>query len=574
MSNHHSKHKSLRHGSTLEHGEAHSIDHQNWNRRQFLSMGSIFAAGSLLLKSTPVNALMPNTFTNALSNTNTDNILVLIRLHGGNDGLNTIIPHSTDIGRTLYESYRPVMKLMHNTHYTDNQILSGYNHTSGSNSNSQFAIPTQMDSLMNLWNNDKMSIIHNVGHDAPHLSHFKSMDYWSTGTNDDISGVFESGWMGRLLDYQLPCYDIQRPNTPPAIIIGNATDLTFMSPEGTNMALTFTDVEEFNTLVLSGQLYPNIPNSTNCAADIERDYLRSVANNGFTYNAAIQNAYGASSNINACYPAGNELADQLSIVARLIKGNLDTRIYMVTLGGFDFHVGQMANHQNLLGKLSEAMNCFYEDIADTGHQEKVITMAYSEFGRTVKDNGSGTDHGNLGPVMLFGDGLSGGFHGTPMDLEDPSLVYSGWQSANVNNQPVIDYRSIYATLLEDWLGLHPEIVNCMFAGEAFDRIPYLIENPNTAATSTFENAATLGHNIHPENAGIVQVKYAIKQECNVKVCILNQSGGLVWTLENGEKDRDAYTIDFDWQSNMIQPGEYICQMQYGSAIKQRKLILQ
>ncbi len=573
----HSKNIKRAFGSAIEHGIAHKKDHKRWNRRQFMSMGGLAAVGSLLLRSTPVNALASNSLSAMMNNSDSDNILVLVRLFGGNDGLNTFIPHTEDVGRAEYEGFRPLVKMMHNTHYTDNQILTGYNHTLGTNSNGQFAMPTQMDALMNLWSNDKMSVIHNVGYPNANGSHFMSSNFWSSGTNDSSNDLYKSGWMGRTLDYDFPCFSIKPPSEPPAILLGNTSSLTFNNQGGSNMALTFTDVQEFNDLIANGDPFSNAAIPNTCASNIERRYLRQVANNGFTYNNSIQAAYSAGTNIS--YSSYSELANKLSIVAKLIKGGLGTRIYMVTLDGFDTHDNQMNRHHVLLQELSDAVNNFYNDLAETGHSQKTLIMSYSEFGRTIDDNNSGgTDHGTLGPVMFFGDAVSGGFHGTPMDLTDPNLQWTQNVTFESPHQSAIDFRGVYATVLQDWLCLHPETINCMFAGTAFERIPNLIENPCTAAASTFENAATIGYNIHPENANIIQIKYALKQRCNIKLSILTPAGGNVLTLVNETKERDVYTYDFNWQNDQIPPGEYICRLQYGSeagnTLKERKLILQ
>ncbi len=467
------------HGSSIEHGEAHTHDHQNWNRRQFLSMGGLFAAGSLMLRRTPITSLLPNALTNSLANAGSDNILVLIRLFGGNDGLNTIIPVTMDVGRSEYETFRPNMKLSLNNGFGSNQILTnGYNHTLGINSNGRFAMPIQMDPLMNLWNNGNMSVIHNVGYESANLSHFVSTDYWSSGTNQSSNNLYESGWMGRYVDGEFPTFAGNPPSAPPAILIGNSSDLTFINPGGENMALIFTDVTEFNNLIANGVPHTNITITGNCAVDRERRFLRDIANNGYVYNNSIQTAFSGGGTYS--YSTGTELSNKLNIIARLIKGGLDTRIYMVTLDGFDFHVGQMGNHQNLLGDLATSFSDFYADLSSTGHQEKVLSMAYSEFGRTIVDNGSGTDHGSLNNVMFFGEGLSGGFHGTPMNLADPAIPWQHRVTFESTYQKPTDFRDIYTTILQDWLCVNPTIG---FPSQTFKRIPALIENPCVCDTS-------------------------------------------------------------------------------------------
>ena len=503
MCNHHKNHKDQFHGSSIEHGEAHAKDHKNWNRRQFLSMGGLFAAGSLLLRNTPVTSLIPNAFTNALNSVNSDNILVLVRLFGGNDGLNTIIPHT--LYRSQYEAYRPVMKLRHNIHYGDNQILTGYNHSLGADSNNEFAMPYEMDPLMQLWSDNKMSVLHNVGYQSGNLSHFVSTDYWSSGTNTTSDDLFASGWMGRYLNGEFPDFGDTILNDPPAILLGVSSDLTFINCAGENMGLTFPDVQSFNDLVDNeGLSFSNTGIGNACANDRERRFLRDVARSGDNYSNNVYSAYQAGGA--TPYSTATDLSNKLNIVAKLIKGGLSTRIYMVTLDGFDFHVGQMGNHQALLGDLSNSVRDFFDDLTAANQGQRVMAMAYSEFGRTILDNTTGTDHGTLNNVMLFGEGLSGGFHGTPMNLADPGIQSQHRVFFESDHQEAIDFRDVYSTILRDWLGVDVSDPDCPTTDTGY--IPDLFENvlnPGCPTTEVLNN----GVDDYNSETGTVRVQNTI-----------------------------------------------------------------
>lgn len=561
---------------TLENIEAHHQDHTEWNRRQFLSMGGMFAAGSLLLQNLPVKSMASPLLNDLINNPVNDNILVLVRLFGGNDGLNTIIPNSGQ-RRLDYETLRPGLKRTLGTHYTTNQVLTGFNHTTSAMSNGEFALPSVMDSVMPLWNSDRMSIIHNVGYDVPNLSHFLSTDFWSSGTNSFSNPLVTTGWMGRYLDYVMPCYEVRPPEVPPAILIGNSSDLTFINPQGSHMALNFSNVSEFNSLINSQELFPLNVVGQDCPVDAEQRYVRRVANNGFIYNDALQTAYNNASPFNG-YPSGNRLARQFEVIGRLIRGRLGTRIYMVEISGFDTHSGQLGAHENLLQETTEAIKAFQDEMDSdpNGISQNVLTVAFSEFGRTVRQNGqNSTDHGNLGPVMLFGNGLRGGFHGQGMDLTQTANTPFATRVKLSDQTQWIDFRDMYATLLEEWLCVHPEIVDCMFR-EHFTRIDNLIDNPCIA--NSLDETVLFGYNAHPTKQKTIQVKYAVRQQCEIHIKIFDTNGNFIKTLDQGLKKRDAYTADWEWSDPQnpvyISPGEYILQFQMGNTIKERKIVLQ
>lgn len=567
--------KTNNYDGTLKNEHAHKKDHVTWNRRHFLSMGGMLAAGSLLFRNLPVNAMASPLLDSAFNNPPNDNVLVLVRMFGGNDGLNTIIPHGGQ-RRLDYESLRPNLKRTLGTHYSSNQVLNGYNHTTGTNSNGEFAIPTLMDELMPIWNNDRMSLIHNVGYDIPNLSHFLSTDFWSSGANNVGDELTKTGWMGRYLDYVMPCYDVRPPEVPPAILIGQSSDLTFINPQGSHMALTFSNVQEFNNLITFNELFPlnNIGNS--CAKDVERRYLRRMANNGFKYNDALQAAYNSAGPFNG-YPANNGLAEQFEVVGRLIRGGLGSKIYMVEIDGFDTHSDQENRHEDLVKEFADAIKAFQDDLdADpNGASQRVLTVAFSEFGRTVRENSNrSTDHGDLAPVMVFGNAVNGGFFGQGINLSQAAAANA--TRIKLSDQPQwIDFRDIYATLLEEWLCVHPEIVDCMFR-EHFTRVDNLISNP--CQTPALDETILFGYNPHPDQANTVQIKYAVRQQCDVHIKILDTNGGFIKTIDQGLKKRDAYTADWYWQDpadpNNVSPGEYILQFQMGNTIKERKIVLQ
>lgn len=392
-----------------------------------------FAADSPL-----VQALMRGT-------TDTDHVLVIIQLSGGNDGLNMVIPIST------YSNY---FNARTNIAIPQNRILALGSSGTG--------IHPSMTGMHSIYNAGNMKVIQAVGYPQPNFSHFRATDIWMSGSNSNQE-VF-TGWAGRYLNYENPNFPLGYPNTnapdPLAIQIGSTTTLTTQGP-AVNMAMSITNPSSFYNL-LNGTTDP-VPNTP---AGNELKYVRLVSQQTQKYSTVIRNAANSVTQ-QVTYPTNNSLGDQLKIVARLIKGGLKTRIYMVSTGGYDTHSVQ-ANadtttgaHATLLQRLSDATKAFQDDLQFLGVQDRVIGMTYSEFGRRIKSNSSvGTDHGAAAPLFLFGSKIDQGVLG-----DNPTIPAVASVNDNVPMQ--YDFRSIYATILEKWFcldktvvaGLYPPSIN-------------------------------------------------------------------------------------------------------------------
>ncbi len=384
-----------------------------------------FAADSPL-----VQALMQST-------TDTDHVLVIIQLSGGNDGLNTVIPIST------YSNY---FNARTNVAIPQNRILALGSSGAG--------IHPSMTGMHTLHNNGMMKVIQAVGYPAPNFSHFRATDIWMSGSNSNQE-VF-SGWAGRYLNYEYPNFPTGYPNVntpdPLAIQIGSTTTLTTQGPV-VNMAMSITNPTSFYNL-LNGTTDP-VPDTP---AGKELKYVRLVSQQTQKYSTVIRNAANAVTQ-QATYPTNNSLADQLKIVARLIKGGLKTRVYMVSTGGYDTHSVQVNSadtttgaHATLLQRLSDATKAFQDDLQFLNIQDRVIGMTYSEFGRRIKSNSSvGTDHGAAAPMFLFGSKIEAGVLG-----DNPAIPTNA--SVNDNIPMQYDFRSIYSTILEKWFCLDKTVV--------------------------------------------------------------------------------------------------------------------
>jgi uncharacterized protein (DUF1501 family) len=374
--------------------------------------------------------------------TDTDHVLVIIQLAGGNDGLNTVIPVA---------DYTKYFNARSNIAIPQNRVLS-ISGVSGT------GLHPSMTGLQTLFTEGKAKLVQAVGYPQPNFSHFRATDIWMSASNS-TQEVY-SGWAGRYLNYEYPNFPTGYPSPtvpdPLAIQIGSTTTLTTQGPT-VNMGMSITNPTSFYNLI-TGTTDP----APNTPAGKELTFIRTVNQQTQKYATVIRNAANAVTQ-QAPYPANNTLGDQLRIVARLIKGGLRTRIYMVSFGGFDNHSVQVnaadtttGTHATLLQRVSDAIKAFQDDLKFLAVENRVIGLTYSEFGRRIKSNSStGTDHGAAAPMFLFGTNIEPGMLGV-----NPTLPTSATVNDNIPMQ--YDFRSIYATILENWFCLDKNLVTSLF----------------------------------------------------------------------------------------------------------------
>lgn len=428
-------------------------------RRNFIKASALLPVG---LGGLGVRAYGKSPLLNLLQSraADTDRVLVLINLSGGNDGLNMLIP--TD-------QYTNLSKARANVLISENKVLSLTGKTG-------VGLHPSMTALQSMYNDGLVNAIQGVGYPNPNFSHFRATDIWMTGS--DANENWTDGWMGRYLDDQYPGFPAGYPNQtmpdPLAIQVGSVVSLGFMGPE-TNMGMAITNPDVFYNLV-DGKVDP-APNSK---YGTELSYIRLISSQTNAYASVIKDAAGKANNLSTKYPAGNSLADQLKIVARLIKGGLKTRVYMVSQGGYDTHSAQVDNtdtskgaHANLLGQLSDAIAAFQDDLKLMSIQDRVAGMTFSEFGRRIQSNFSvGTDHGAASPLFVFGTGVQSGVIGANPTIPNTSTV-------NDNIPMQYDFRQIYASVLKDWFGLSSAETQTVMGGKNFTTLPIFKSNPNS-----------------------------------------------------------------------------------------------
>lgn len=387
--------------------------------------------------------------------------LVLIDLKGGNDGLNTIIPINQ---YDTYSLLRPNIKVPNsggNGFITLDTTLP---------ENQQVGLNPSLSSFKSLYDQGWLRIIQSVGYPSHNRSHFASKDIISSGNdgNSWLNGT-ESGWIGRFMELN---YEDELNNSYPlAVQIGSKSislDLIGNHEYGMALNITGQDLSGFYSVLsgLGGQPPQYIPNSHYGA---ELEYIISADNLSNLYSQSISDAFNNGSN-NVSYPDTN-LADQLKTVAKLISGGLNSKVYLVSISGFDTHNNQVQSagdpigeHYELLTELSTAVKAFLEDLNAQGLADEVVGATYSEFGRKAAENGNmGTDHGQVSPMFVFGKPIQAGVSGVNPDLTEASSD-NNYQIGSLQ----YDYREAFATIFQDFMAADLNMINSAFYNHTSD----------------------------------------------------------------------------------------------------------
>jgi uncharacterized protein (DUF1501 family) len=369
------------------------------NRRNFLGLTGTFTGGLLVLPE------FLNAFTKTTNLIIGEQSLVFVQLNGGNDGLNTFIPYDNP----LYYALRPKIGI-------DKDFVLGKNHGMG--------FHPSLKSFAQMQQNGDLSVIQNVGYPEPIRSHFRSQEIWQTAT--DSNKYINNGWLGRYLDLQ--CKD----HNPTAGINIDSIDNLALKGKAPN-SITVKDPSNF-------KIKKSEDDTAILSKNPQLDFVRKVATSVVEGSDEIQKALQKSRSDIPYDKTG--LAKNLEWIARLIKGNLNSKVYYTCLNGFDTHNNQLGTHAKKLTELNDAIFSFYTDLKQANLLQNVTVVVFSEFGRRVKDNGSGTDHGTAAPMFVIGGNNKGCIIGNNPNLN---------QLNNGDLQHEIDFRSVYACLLNQKL---------------------------------------------------------------------------------------------------------------------------
>ena len=527
-----------RRGDRLQDGKAHLADH---GRRNFMRNLGVVGTAGFMLNSLPVNSLGATPFTAALTDGDDERILVMIRLKGGNDGLNTIIPVAD---HSLYRTARPDLAIALNDTV---QLTPDLN------------LHPQLAPLQRLWNEGEMHVVQNVGYPEQNLSHFRSSDIWAT--TSDADEVITSGVLGRYLNDEFPDFLSNPPEVPPAIQIGGQGNLLFNNPDDFNYAISTRNPTQLYNIARTGQLY-DVANVPDCGYGEQLGYLRAVANTTFRYAGVLAQAFDAGANDANGY-LDDRLGQQLALVARLIKGGLRTRFYVVELDGFDTHANQAADHARLLSSVANNTDAFFSDLTVGDHADRVLAMTFSEFGRRINQNGSmGTDHGASAPLMIFGSGLNGnGLTGGQPDLQTVD--------DNFNMVYQRDFRDVYATVLSRWLCIADDVVDGIM-GASFERMDSLGLACQGSPNAVNERARQLALKAYLAGGEVV-LEYDLPAAGEVRVHCFDVSGRKVATPFDGRRGGGAQVQRLRLESSGMASGIYVIALEYGGRMYSRKL---
>jgi uncharacterized protein (DUF1501 family) len=362
--------------------------------------------------------------------------LVVVQLQGGVDGINTVVPYAD----AAYRSARPTLGV------AEDQLIVV---------SDSVAFNPAMSAMKQLLDDGHLAVVQGVGYPNPTFSHFKAMDIWQSA---DPDAKARDGWLGRYFD---GLTDLEG-HPLAGLSVGRALPSAFESAKSTIPA-----VESLETFALQG------PNDRNTSLiQLYDEYKPSGTPFAALLDSTVETAMASSAQLNAAHAAyktsvdypQSSLASGLQMIAELIdsgEAQSPLRVGHVMLSGFDTHTQQGQRLAPLLQDASEALAAFWQDIVAHGHADDVLVMTWSEFGRRVAENAQdGTDHGSAGPMFLVGSKLKPGFHG-----EAPSLS----NLDNGNLRFTTDFRSIYATLLEDWLEAPAKDI----LGDSFEKLDIL-----------------------------------------------------------------------------------------------------
>jgi uncharacterized protein (DUF1501 family) len=389
-----------------------------FTRRQFLTRtlqtSSLVALGSLVPEFVARTA--------GAATPGKDNILVVVELTGGNDGLNTVIPYADD----LYHKARPTLR------QTKDTVIRLDDHV---------GLHPGLRGLRTLWEKGQLAVVQGVGYPNPERSHFEAMDIWQSA---DPKRIAPTGWLGRasnVMDNRsggVPMLHIGNGKLPLAVISGPGTGAVSIGDQN-NFRLDLGGKAERQKA--RGKLLEDLSGPAKGGGD---DLLSFVQRRQVQTLTAVETLQELLEGPRAIARGGIGLSKKLQLIANLVARGFGTRIFYVSLDGFDTHAGQAPAHQRLLEELGDAVGGFFESLKNSGDANRVRLMTFSEFGRRVQENGSrGTDHGAASCLFVAGPSVKGtvvGRHPSLADLDADDLKYH------------TDFRRVYATLLDSWLG--------------------------------------------------------------------------------------------------------------------------
>jgi len=568
-------------------------------RRNFIKKLSL-AAVPFTLGGIPLRLMAENSLTRMAEQSTNDRVLIILQLHGGNDGLNSIIPVEA---YDLYYQWRANIAIP-----AKNSLRKMIALDSTLPADAQVGLHPDMIAMKDLYDRGRMAVVQGVSYKNNNGSHFRGRDISFMGGGFD--DYFSSGWVGRYLqqEFEPKIYPNDFPNPemqdPLAIEMGSDVSLIFHQDGNIPTTISLNNPESFARLVdeLEGFTDEGVdPRGKppialdNSPYGKELNWILGLEEKSEDYAQRLYDVYSNAPLSSVTYPERypfnaprgsmrNGLTPQLQLIARLLDGGgpglgVKTKVFLVKMGGFDTHAEQvesydptMGQHAALMYHISSAMKAFQDDLKARGLEDRVLTVTTSEFGRRVRANGSyGTDHGTGAPVMIFGKGVQPGVVGKVPDLN----------LQNVEMQ--YDYRQVYANLLRDWMLVdEAKINNDIFFKDFingpkedgsgnYEPMPLATQVISGVQEDFIGNRFSLGDCYpNPANA-FTNIEFKINNTNLVDISLKNSKGQMIKSLLHEERTEGTHIIKADVSD--LPAGIYFYQMKTGFFNESKKLIV-
>jgi uncharacterized protein (DUF1501 family) len=567
-------------------------------RRNFLKKLPVAISIPFAIGGIPLKVMADNPLVRLASQSNSDRVLIMLQMHGGNDGLNSLIPVND---YDQYYSRRANIAIP-----AKNGVRRYIPLDSTLHPDSQVGLHPDMELMKGMYDQGRMTFIQGVSYKNNNGSHFRGRDIWFMGGGTD--DYFDSGWLGRYLQREYSpegSYPEDFPNAsmpdPLALEMGTDVSLVFHQSQNIPTSISIDRPDNFFNLVdgLDGFQELEIdrrgipPTSlTNSPYWKEMDWILKLEDKSKDYAQILNEEWNRGGVTSVTYPEkyhqnapngskNNPLSGQLKIIAQLLGGGCKTRVFMVQIGGFDTHADQvesydptMGAHAALMYHISSAMSAFQEDLRRRGLEDRVLTVSTSEFGRRISSNGSfGTDHGTAGPIFMFGKGVNPGVVGTAPKMD-----------ADIHNIPMqFDYRQVYANILKDWMLADVNTINNDIFFKNFIDGPNLetgkpnyeplpLANQVIAGTGEFMSTRFALDDCYPNPAkDKTTLSFKINSSNRVIVNLIDSKGNVVKTLVDKNYEPGQYREEVELKG--MAAGHYIYQMKTSFYKESKKLII-
>jgi uncharacterized protein (DUF1501 family) len=573
----------------------------NQSRRNFIKKLPVAASIPFALANVPVRVLgEENTLTQMAAAAGENRRLIILQMHGGNDGLNCVIPVET---YDQYYSIRPNIAIP-----SKNNARGYIPLDSTLPADVQVGLHPDMQAMKALYDQGRMAVVQGVSYKNNNGSHFRGRDIWYMGGS--YNDYFQSGWVGRYLEglYAPAEYPKDFPNAtmPDPLAIEMGTDVSLIFHQDGNIPTSIAipnDPEGFGNFIEGLEGFEDIPASID-PRGIPPEYLNGspyykelkwilgLEDKTKSYAKRLSQQYlnGKKSDPGVVYPEkypfnapegsqSNPLSHQLKVIANLLSGGCQTKVFLVKIGGFDTHADQvetynptMGSHAALMYHISTAMNAFQQDLRGRGYENEVLTVTTSEFGRQVASNASyGTDHGTGAPLFVFGRGVQAGVVGKNPDLTKRTVEMQ------------YDYREVFGSIMRDWMLVDDTQLEVIFPGLVSVGIDKGGANPQPFTTLPLAQRTITGSegfisdrfhldDCYPNPAkDSTTIVFHVNSAYNVTVDLYDQKGEKVRGLVNGLYPLGEHKIQVDLTG--LPAGTYIYELKSGFFKEAKKLVI-